>query len=183
MLNSIFSFSNLFGVYSGSPFLASLGSVTYNYGPMSQGANLAFLSVFMLIGLALLVFMIVAMWKVFEKAGRPGWAAIIPIYNGVVLLKIVGMSPWFILLAFIPFFGSLIFFIVSIFMNIRLARAFGKSNGFAVGLIFLSVVFIPILAFGKAKFNGVAPVSPVVPSSPVPPQNPSVPPASPTNPV
>jgi hypothetical protein len=157
--------------------LAAVGSTAYNYnGAVSQTGSAVGLAaglVFMLIGLALLVFLIVSMWKVFEKAGKPGWAAIIPIYNLVVMFRIVGMSPWLILLAFIPFVGSFVYFIVTIFVNVRLARAFGKGNGFAVGLILLSIVFIPILAFGKAQFVGLTPVGPVPPPTPVPPAGPT----------
>ena len=104
----------------------------------------------MLIGLALAIFMIVAMWKVFVKAGRPGWAMLIPIYNTYVFLKIAGKPGWWLIWFFIP----LLNFIFGIIATVAFAQSFGKGAGFAVGLIFLPVIFIPILAFGEAQYVG-----------------------------
>lgn len=176
MFNSIFDLGNLVGLYSGSPLVAALSSATYrmngHFVPARGGSDVAdfilpLLAVLapifffvVLISLAASALMIVSWWKVFQKAGRPGWAAIVPIYNLVVMFQIVGMSPWLILLALIPFVGQLALFIVMIIMNIKMAKAFGKDDGFAIGLIFLPVVFVPILAFGQAKFAGVAPIAP-----------------------
>ncbi|MCO5253802.1 MAG: DUF5684 domain-containing protein [Bacteroidetes bacterium] len=107
------------------------------------------------IGLGLLIFyflivllMIISMWKVFEKAGKPGWAAIVPIYNLVILLEIVRKPIWWIILLLIPFVNL----IVIIILYIELAKVFGQGGGFAVGLILLGIIFIPILAFGDAKY-------------------------------
>lgn len=111
------------------------------------GAGLA---IFYLIYFAVAVFEVAAMWKVFSKAGQPGWASIIPLYNLYVLLKITGHSGWWILLMFVP----LVNFIISIIVFIDLARAFGKGTGFGIGLIFLSPIFIPILGFGDARYVG-----------------------------
>ena len=102
----------------------------------------------MLIGLAFIVLMIASVWKVFTKAGQPGWAAIIPIYNVIVLLKIIGKPWWWIIGFFIPFVN----FIVMILMAVGLAKVFGKGIGFAIGLILLSFIFYPILAFGDATY-------------------------------
>ena len=102
----------------------------------------------MLIGLAFIVLMIASVWKVFTKAGQPGWAAIIPIYNVIVLLKIIGKPWWWILGFLIPFVN----FIVMILMAVGLAKVFGKGIGFAIGLILLSFIFYPILAFGDATY-------------------------------
>lgn len=88
------------------------------------------------------------MWKVFEKAGKPGWAAIVPIYNLVILLEIVRKPIWWIILLLIPFVNL----IVIIILYIELAKVFGQGGGFAVGLILLGIIFIPILAFGDAKY-------------------------------
>jgi hypothetical protein len=92
--------------------------------------------------------MIASMWKVFTKAGKPGWAAIVPIYNLVVLIEIIRKPMWWIAMFFIPFV-SLIF---AILMYVELAKAFGKGGGFAAGLILLSPIFFPILAFGGAQY-------------------------------
>ena len=102
-----------------------------------------------LISLAFVVFMIASLWKVFTKAGQPGWTAIIPIYNVFVLLQIIG-KPWWWLIGFlIPFVN----FIVMILVAVELAKVFGKGIGFAIGLIFLPFIFYPILAFGDATYT------------------------------
>ena len=104
-----------------------------------------------ILSLAVSVLAIVAMWKIFEKAGEPGWAAIIPFYNLYVLFKITWGNGWKFLLLLIPFAG-IVFAIITI---VKLAKAFGKSGGFAVGLIFLSIIFYCILAFDQSQYLGV----------------------------
>ena len=101
--------------------------------------------------IAVIVLIIASMWIVFEKAGEPGWASIIPIYNGIVFLKIVGKPLWWIVLFFIP----IVSLVIVILPYIDLAKNFGKSTGFAIGLIFLPFVFFPMLAFGDARYQGV----------------------------
>jgi hypothetical protein len=98
--------------------------------------------------LAISLFIIVSMWKVYTKAGKPGWAAIIPIYNLVVLLQIVRKPLWWIVMFLIPFVN----FIFCILVYVELAKSFGKGVGFAIGLLFLSPIFMAILAFGSAKY-------------------------------
>lgn len=99
--------------------------------------------------LAIVVFLIVSVWKVYAKAGQPGWAAIVPIYNFIVLLKIVNKPWWWIFLMLIPIV-SLIFAIIVLH---RLSLSFGKGAGFTVGLLFLGIVFWPILGFGDATYK------------------------------
>ena len=101
--------------------------------------------------LAVAVLGIVAMWKIFEKAGEPGWAAIIPFYNLYVLFKITWGNGWKFLFLLIPI-ANIVFAIITM---VKLAKAFGKSGGFAVGLIFLSIIFYCILAFDKSEYLGV----------------------------
>jgi len=96
------------------------------------------------------VFMIAAMWKVFTKAGKPGWAAIVPIYNIIVLLGIAGKPAWWIILFFIP----IVNLIITILVYVALAGKFGKGGGFAMGLVFLGPIFFPILGFGSAQYQG-----------------------------
>jgi hypothetical protein len=115
----------------------------------SGAAGMAF-GVLGLIYLAVVVLMIASMWVIFTKAGKPGWAAIIPIYNLVVLLEIVGRPIWWIVLMLIPFVN----FIVGILLTVDLAKSFSKSVGFAIGLLFLPFVFAPMLAFGDARYAG-----------------------------
>ncbi len=100
--------------------------------------------------LAVAVFMVIVGWKIFEKAGEPGWAAIVPIYNIVVMLRIAGKPEWWILLMLIPFVNI----IIGIMVTLAVAERFGQSSGFAVGMIFLPIIFYPILAFGDAEYQG-----------------------------
>jgi len=105
---------------------------------------------FIIFILAVVVFIIAAMWKVFEKAGQPGWAAIVPIYNMYILLKIVGKPGWWLLLFLIP----LVNYVFIIWTYNMLSKSFGKDEGFTVGLVLLGIVFFPILGFGSAKYLG-----------------------------
>lgn len=100
--------------------------------------------------LAIVVFLIASLWKIYEKAGQPGWACIVPIYNLYILLKIVGKPTWWIILMLIPFVNI----IFAIWATNLLSKSFGKSEGFTIGLIFLGIVFYPILGFGDAKYVG-----------------------------
>lgn len=104
-----------------------------------------------IISLALCVFVLVCMWIVFRKAGKPGWASIVPFYNLYVLFDITWGSGMRFLLLLIPIYNI----ILGIQTQVRLARAFGKSGGFAAGLVFLPYIFIPLLAFGKETYQGV----------------------------
>ena len=99
--------------------------------------------------LALIVFLIVTMWKIFTKAGKPGWASLIPIYNVFVMLDIAGKPAWWFILFLIPFVNL----IVSILVIAGIAANFGKGGGFVVGMILLPIVFYPILAFGSAQYS------------------------------
>lgn len=100
--------------------------------------------------IAILVVVIAGGWKMFEKAGKPGWAFIVPIYNIIIMLEIAGKPLWWIILLFIPIANLIVLIIV---MN-NIAKAFGKGVGFTIGLILLGAVFIPILGFGDAKYQG-----------------------------
>jgi len=106
----------------------------------------------MLFSCIVLLVIVAAMWKVFTKAGKPGWASIVPIYNIWVLLEIVGRPGWWLVLMLIPFVN----FIVLIILSIDVAKSFGKGTGFGLGLAFLSLIFYPILGFGDAKYRGPA---------------------------
>jgi len=112
--------------------------------------------VFWIVMCALIVLEIAAMWKVFEKAGQPGWAAIIPIYNVIVLIQIAGKPVWWILLYLIP----VVSFIIAIIVLHNISVNFGKGVGFTLGLLFLSPIFFPILAWGDAEYRGPAAGSP-----------------------
>lgn len=108
-----------------------------------------------IVSLAIAILIIVAMWKIFVKAGKPGWAAIIPVYNVIVSFQIVGINPWLLLLYFVPIVNIFAIIVLQIMYCSKLAKAFGKSGGFAVGLFFLNVIFLPILAFSDAEYKGI----------------------------
>lgn len=107
-------------------------------------------STYMITVLAIAVISIVAMWKIFTKANKPGWAAIVPFYNLYTEFEIAGMNGWMFLLLLIP----IVNIIVAIMLYVNLAKAFGKSTGFAIGLIFLNFIFMLILAFSSAEYVG-----------------------------
>ena len=111
-----------------------------------------------IIQLAIIILVIVGMWKVFVKAGQPGWASIIPIYNIYILLLIVGKPWWWLILMLIPIANIVIWILVSL----ALSQKFGQGTGFAIGLILLPFIFVPILGFGDAKCAGGATVSAAV---------------------
>lgn len=117
---------------------------------VGAGIAILFILMLMLISIAICVVLIIAEWKLFKKAGQPGWAAIVPFYNVYILTKITWGNGWFFLLGFLPF-GNILFLI---FTWIKLAKAFGKGGGYAAGLFFLPFVFLPMLAFGGAVYQG-----------------------------
>src|SRR5687768_17446444 len=96
------------------------------------------------------VFMIICQWRIFTKAGQPGWASIIPIYNIYILTKITGKPGYWTLLCLIP----LVNFVFAIWLVNMLSKSFGKDEGFTIGLLLLGIIFYPILAFGPAKYLG-----------------------------
>jgi len=110
-------------------------------------------SIVLICWLAVVVLLIASMWKVFTKAGKPGWAAIIPIYNLIVILQIAGKPIWWFFLLLIP----LVNLVVGIMTYVAFAKNFGKGVGFALGLIFLGFIFFPILAWGSAQYQAPAP--------------------------
>ena len=105
-----------------------------------------------LIFFAFTIMVIAAVWRVFTKAGKPGWAALIPIYNMVVLLEIAGRPIWWLLLMFVPFVNV----VIAVVLGIDIARSFGKGVGFGLGLSFFGFIFYPILGFGEAEYLGAS---------------------------
>jgi hypothetical protein len=101
------------------------------------------------LGLAVVLMMIASMWKVFVKAGQPGWAALVPIYNVVILLKITGKPSWWLALFFVPVAN----FVVMVLIVMALAKRFGKSTAFGLGMLFVGFIFYPILGFGDSEYT------------------------------
>lgn len=114
-------------------------NVSYEMSPASIIFSFVFIAI-----------ILVANWKIFTKAGVPGWASIVPFYNLYKEFEIAGMSGWMFLLLFVPIANI----VAVILLNVKLAKAFGKGTGFALGLIFLSLIFELILAFGSAEYQG-----------------------------
>ena len=100
--------------------------------------------------LAIAGLMIVSLWRIFEKADKPGWASLIPFYNLYVLLQIVGKPGWWLVLFFVPFVDV----VITVIVLIHLARSFGKGIGFAMGLFLFGPLFLALLAFGDAEYQG-----------------------------
>lgn len=108
----------------------------------------AALLLFFIFYLAVIIFFIGAYWKIFVKAGKPGWACIIPIYSAIVLLEIIKKPTWWVFMFFIPFVN--IYY--AIVATNELSKAFGKDTGFTVGLVLLPFIFYPILGYGSAEY-------------------------------
>lgn len=118
---------------------------TVNTAALSVGILL-----FLLLVLGAILAMIVGIWKVFTKAGKPGWASFIPIYNVVVLLEIVGRPVWWFILFIVPFVNI----IIAVIVMMDLAKSYGKGNGYGLGLVFLGFIFFPMLGLGSAQYKG-----------------------------
>ena len=121
----------------------------YNtYAESVIGAGVGLVYVFICFAVAVLA--LVAMWKIYEKAGKHGWGAIIPLYNNYILYEIALGNGWLFLLTFVPCVGA----IAAVIVYFKLASAFGKGIGYGFGLLFLPVIFLPMLAFGNAQYIG-----------------------------
>ena len=122
----------------------------YNSNP---GAEAAFMAIFMAMLIPILIIIaitVIGKWKIYEKAGKPGWAALIPVYTWIVTLEIIGKPIWWVFLFFVPCV-NIIFLIWT--ANL-LSKSFGQSEGFTVGLILLGFIFYPILGFGNYRYLG-----------------------------
>jgi|SRR6185312_2930456 len=125
----------------------------YDLDPNSSGSIQAVLAILGAILIPLIVMAVITLvgkWKIYEKAGKPGWAALIPVYTWIVMLEIVGKPIWWVFLFFIPCV-NIVFMIWTINL---LSKSFGQSEGFTVGLILLGFVFYPILGFGSYQYLG-----------------------------
>ncbi len=118
----------------------------------SNFLGISFILLMVIFILAISILVIIAQWRIYEKAGQPGWAVLIPFFNFYILLKIVGKPAWWLLWIFVPLANI----VVEIWVTNLLSKSFGKDEAFTLGLIFLSVIFYPILGFGKAEYKGPA---------------------------
>lgn len=128
----------------------------YGYEPtVNTGGLLAGFGFIWFLSIGLAIFSIVCMWKLYTKAGKPGWAAFVPVYNIIVLLEIAELPLWYIALFFVPFANIYAMFKI----YIELAHKFGKSTWFGVAMVFFSIICLPMLAFGSAQYNGSSSVA------------------------
>ncbi len=149
--------------------LAQVNNVTVDGDSGALAA--VFGGTFMLVWLAVVVVSIIGMWKVFEKAGKPGWVSIIPVYNYWVLAEIAGKPGWWalvFLLAWIPVLGPIAALVVAVLISIELAKAFGKDPAYAALLVLVPFVGFPMLGFGDAKYT-----APTATAAPTPPATPA----------
>lgn len=122
----------------------------------SSGSVAGLLAVIFVIFIALYLLTAFALLGVFRKSGQPAWAAFVPVANAWFLFETAGQPGWWALVGLIPFCGGIIALVLWIIASIDLAKSFGKGGGFAVGLIFLSVIFLFILGYGSAEYQGPA---------------------------
>ncbi|HEX8036831.1 MAG TPA: DUF5684 domain-containing protein [Ktedonobacterales bacterium] len=122
---------------------------------LDQTSGSASLTPASVVSLVIVVLLIAAYWRIFSKAGQPGWAAIIPIYSTFVLLRVVGRPWWWFIVLLIP----VVNIIFGIILVNDLSKSFGHGVGYTLGLIFLSLIFIPILGFGGSQYTGPAALS------------------------
>lgn len=128
-----------------------LFAVAMNHSDFPNPARMFFTGPFLLFGCAILVLLIVGLWKLFVKAGHPGWACLIPIYNIYIMLKIAGRPGWWLLLLFIP----LVNVVINVIIAIDIAKAFGESGVFGFFLNFLlGGIGYVILGFGNYQYLG-----------------------------
>jgi len=124
------------------------------------GLIMAMIAGFGMILLAGYVVVLIGMWKVFTKAGQPGWAVLIPFYNIIVLLRVAGL-PWYwvfaVFLPIIPILGVLAYMVLAVMCLHRISTRFGQGVGFTIGLTLLSPIFFLILGFGSSKYVGEQP--------------------------
>lgn len=151
MLNYLISAVS--AISSPTTMAAAISRCTLNGRPVDcggfEGIIISIFGGIWFVWFALVILMVVSNWKIYVKAGKPGWVSIVPVYNIVVLLDIVGKPLWWVILMFIPFVNI----IISIIILHRLSLSFGKDAGFTVGLFFLSFIFFPILGLGNSRYQ------------------------------
>jgi len=132
-----------------------LAQASGNNDAAALGLIMAMIAGFGMILLAGYVVVLIGMWKVFTKAGQPGWAVLIPVYNIIVLLRVAGL-PWYwvfaVFLPIIPILGVLAYMVLAVMCLHRISTRFGQGVGFTIGLTLLSPIFFLILGFGSSKY-------------------------------
>ena len=119
------------------------------YESVDTGGLMAAMGAFMFVYGIIFLIMVISLWKIFTKAGKPGWAAIIPIYNTIILLEITGKPIWWLVLLFIPFVNI----VIGIMVVHQLSLSFGQGVGTTILLLLLPFIGYPMLAFGSAQYT------------------------------
>jgi hypothetical protein len=184
-------------------------AMEYNYDYNVEAGGLGILlAIYIVVILAIYVVAVIGLWKMYVKAGRPGWAAIVPVYNWWVWVEIIGRPRWwfwaflaYVLLSWVPIVNiilGIMMFVLFLMGCLDMAKCFGKGTGTGIGLWLLSFVFAPILGFGDAQYigptaagvgqpGGTPPPPPPAGGTyappPAPPAPPTTPPATPQPPV
>lgn len=122
----------------------------YDHEELYAAVSAGVFTVYTVVMLAIVVLTIIAFWRIFKKAGKPGWASIIPFYSQYCMFDIAWGNGWLFLLTFVPCVN----FVITIMLYLKLAKSFGKGTGFGIGLIFLNTIFVLILGFGDAQYIG-----------------------------
>ena len=143
-----------------TPILAQ-ASANQEAATVAFGAALAaFITAFFLVFVVIGIVALIGMWKTFAKAGQPGWAVLIPIYNIIVLLRVAGL-PWYWVfapfVAIIPILGWIAYLVWIVWVHHRISTRFGQGVGFTIGLTLLGPIFWLILGFGSSKYVGEQP--------------------------
>lgn len=157
------SYGESYNAYESIDYIGSNDDYIDSSDLSGLGLVAGFGAVFFIFYFAIMILLIIIQWKVFKKANRPGWHSIIPIYNFWALFEIVGMKGW---LSLIPLVNGILIIVA----YYKLAKVFGKSGGFGLGLIFFTPIFMAILAFGKAQY--INPNGNVMANNMMPNQNP-----------
>ena len=140
------AYSGAFASYGAAVATCKVNGEIVNCPSWLSGGAFSTINIF---AYAISILVIVSLWKIFLKAGKPGWASIVPIYNTVVLLEVTKKPAWWVVLWFVPFVNI----VISIIVLYNLALAFGKGGGFTLGLVLLPFIFYPILAFDKSTYT------------------------------
>jgi hypothetical protein len=137
------------------PVASLLAQASGNEAASLSAGLIAFFAAFALVFIAIAVVTLIGMWKVFTKAGHPGWAVLIPIYNLILLLRIAGLAWYWVftpLIVLIPFLGAIAYLVWVVWVHHRISTRFGQGVGFTIGLTLLSPIFWLILGFGSSKY-------------------------------
>jgi len=141
--------------------MGEIAQVTYETSGVGLAAILLYVA-------AVYAILVIPYWVIFTKAGQEGWPALIPIYSTYILLKVIGRPGWWLLLFLIPIVNVVIYIVM---MN-DLSKSFGHGVGFTLGLLFLSIIFVYILAFGISSYRGPAGATGTAMTPPPPPPMP-----------